>query len=80
MANSSRSVAALAVLALLSGCTTTAGPFVTNISGAGPGMLRIDKCEVEFTTWGYQHISTGECTSETVSIERVAPSTAPREK
>lgn len=56
-----------ALIASLSACTSTAGPFVTNVSSAGPGRLRVEKCEVEFSPYGYAHVQTGECTTETVS-------------
>jgi len=36
---------------LLSGCATTAGPFVTNISSDGKGNLIIEKSNVEYNPW-----------------------------
>ena len=53
---------------LLAGCTSTAGPFITNISSAGPGRLLLEKCEVEFSTIGYYRISNENCRTETVVI------------
>jgi len=59
----------LAALALTA-CTSTAGPFITNISSAGPGRIRVEKCTVEFSSLGYYRIETGECSNEVVAIER----------
>ena len=43
----------LALASLSIGCST-AGPFVTNISGAGPNKLLIEKCHVQFNSFvGY---------------------------
>jgi hypothetical protein len=58
------------VLVFVTGCTSTAGPFITNISSAGPGRIRVEKCEVEFSVIGYSHIENGACTTETLDVER----------
>lgn len=63
---------------LLTGCVSTAGPFVTNISVAGPGVLRVERCDVEFSPWGYNHIENGECSEELVQVGVPAPVAVPR--
>jgi type IV secretion system protein VirB7 len=66
--------------AALAGCTSTAGPFVTHISSAGPGLLRVESCEVTFSKWS-NSIDVGDCTAEMVPVQpgdpRVAPATQP---
>ena len=57
----------MGVIALLScGCTSTAGPYVTNIKAPGDGTLHVERCYVEFTTFLRGSVSTGECTSEKI--------------
>ena len=49
------------------GCST-AGPFVTNVSSAGPGKLLIEKCQVELNAFvGY--ITNKDCTSNTIQTQ-----------
>jgi hypothetical protein len=67
MRNTTRLLAIAA--ALQAGCASTAGPFVTNVSSAGPGMLSVEKCEVTFSPWGYYHIENGDCTTQTVFLD-----------
>lgn len=38
-------------LALVSGCASTGGPFVTNISNAGAGKLTVEKCKLRQNLW-----------------------------
>jgi type IV secretion system protein VirB7 len=52
---------------LAMGCST-AGPFVTNISSAGPNKLLIEKCHVELNAFvGY--VSNKDCTSNTIETQ-----------
>lgn len=60
-------------LSLVTGCASTAGPFVTNVSSAGPGLLRVEKCEVAFSPWGHAHIENGECFVEMVPVQPGEP-------
>ena len=55
-------------------CTSTAGPFVTNIRAAGPGRLSVTQCEVTFSKWT-SSISTDEdsCSVSIVEIPTQAP-------
>ena len=48
-----RILSIVGTLALVVGTTacTTAGPFVTQISAAGPGKLTVEKCSVEFNSF-----------------------------
>jgi len=49
------------------GCST-AGPFVTSISSAGPNKLLIEKCHVELNTFiGY--VTNKDCTSNTIETQ-----------
>ena len=51
-------------LITLTGCITTAGPFVTNIEADADGNLIIEKCLVEHQSNGnHNSISTGACRS-----------------
>ena len=51
-------------LITLTGCITTAGPFVTNIEADADGNLVIEKCLVEHQSNGnHGSISTGACRS-----------------
>lgn len=69
------SIGALGFVAI-AGCTSTAGPFVTHISSAGPGLLRVEKCEVVMSKWT-NTIDVGDCTAEMVPVQpgdsRAAP-------
>lgn len=67
----------LSLLSTLStGCVSRAGPFVTNISAAGPGTLNVEKCMVE---WSYlsESMQMGECTTHVVSITQGDPAYRP---
>lgn len=43
--------AILVQIALLAGCASTAGPFVTNVSMDKKGNLQIEKCMVSLNRW-----------------------------
>ncbi len=54
-------------VAILAGCTSQAGPFVTNISSDGQGNLVVEKCMVELQ----RQISTVQntnCTNTTIAL------------
>lgn len=59
-------IAVLVVLAVV-GCTTHAGPFVTNISTAGPGKLLVEKCMADMSS-ATGAMSMGQCNSSVVDI------------
>ena len=59
-------IAVLLALALV-GCTTHAGPFVTNISTAGPGKLLVEKCMADMSS-ATGAMSMGQCNSSVVDI------------
>jgi len=64
----SRSFLPLSFLALLSAaCTSQAGPFVTQIRYAGPGLIAVEKCMVEFTKFT-NTISTEDCGTEVIAV------------
>lgn len=68
------------VLVLAAGCTSQAGPFVTNIRYAGPGLLSVEKCMVEFTNYGTNvgsHVSTEDCTNEVIALRPPMPPEPP---
>jgi len=70
--------ASLALLLLLTaGCVSQAGPFVTHIRYAGPGLLAVEKCMVEFTKFT-NTVSTEDCSTEVVAIGPVAPQMVPQ--
>ena len=71
------SLFALLSLGALAGCASTAGPFVTSVSSAGPGLLRVEKCEVAFSPWGHAHIENGECFVEMVPVQPGEPARPP---
>jgi type IV secretion system protein VirB7 len=53
--------------ALISGCST-AGPFVTNVSSAGPNKLLIEKCQVELNAFvGY--VTNKGCSTNTIELQ-----------
>lgn len=41
-------ITALALITVLTGCESNAGPFVTNISPDGRGGINVDKCMVKY--------------------------------
>ena len=55
---------------LVTGCATTAGPFVTNISSDGRGGLVIEKAMVEYSQWS-EGITTKDHTTTTIYIGTV---------
>lgn len=61
---------ALAVVAIgIAGCTSRAGPFVTNVSSDGRGNLVVEKCMVELQ----RQISTvqnTDCTTTSIALGR----------
>ncbi|MBF4207478.1 hypothetical protein D3C77_527500 [compost metagenome] len=61
-------IAALGLVAALTGCTT-AGPYVTNISSDGRNGLNIEKCAVKLNAF-MGTVSTTECTSQNVRLGR----------
>jgi hypothetical protein len=73
-----RLLSLLVPLSLLSACTSTAGPFITRIESAGPGLLRVERCEVVFSTWGSNHIETGECSDVMVPVQPGDPARGPK--
>jgi len=68
---------ALIVTALvLAGCTSSAGPFVTNVSSDGHGNLIVEKCMIQLQ----RQISTVEnsdCTTTPIALGLNAPTQAP---
>ena len=58
----------IACLLLLSGCASTAGPFVTNLSNSGDGDLVIEKCMVKFDPW-MSIVNNSDCTNTTIKIK-----------
>jgi len=55
----------LSLVAIFAVGCSTAGPFVTNISAAGPNKLLIEKCHVELNALvGY--VTNKDCTSNTI--------------
>lgn len=58
---------AILVGLLAFGCST-AGPFVTNVSSAGPHKLLIEKCSVALNAFvGY--VTNKDCTSNTIQTQ-----------
>jgi hypothetical protein len=57
------------VIALMSGCASTAGPFITNLSSDGNGNLEVERCMVRLD----RMINTGdnaECRSSTIRVNQ----------
>ncbi|HCS45769.1 MAG TPA: hypothetical protein DIW52_23600 [Pseudomonas sp.] len=61
-------IVTLALLAVLTGCTT-AGPYVTNISSDGRNGLTIEKCAVKMNAF-MGTVSTADCTTQNVQLSR----------
>lgn len=61
-------LAAMAVTAILAGCTT-AGPYVTNISSDGRNGLNIEKCAVKMNAF-MGTVSTTDCTSQNIRLSQ----------
>lgn len=57
----------LLVAMLFSGCTTLAGPFVTNVSHDGEGRLLVDRCNVTYNAF-LGTVGNANCNSSTVKI------------
>lgn len=55
-------------LLVLSGCASTAGPFVTNISNNGDGDLVVEKCMVKFDPW-MSVVNNSDCTSTAIKVK-----------
>ncbi len=55
----------LVSLLLLSGCATTAGPFVTNINTNSHGDLTVEKCMVKFDPW-MSTVNNSDCFNVTI--------------
>jgi hypothetical protein len=51
----------------LAACSSTAGPFITDIKPVGPGRLHVEKCKVEFDR-SDNTVSTKECTYEYINF------------
>lgn len=56
---------------LISGCVTTAGPFVTNVLPAGDGKVSIERCKAKYNSF-LNTLSTGECDSVLVQVVDVS--------
>lgn len=50
----------------MAGCSSHAGPFVTNVSNAGDGLM-VEKCMVEFSQWN-NGVSTSDCSSYAIDV------------
>ncbi len=57
----------IASLALFTGCVSRSGPFVTNISTGGPNKLNVEKCYVEYDSFGDRMQSSG-CVVQTLDL------------
>ena len=66
----------VSVSVAIAGCTTTAGPFVTNISSDGQGNLVIEKAMVEYSQWS-DGITTKNHTTTTIHIGAPSPAMIP---
>ncbi len=62
-----RKVVFLSFALIASGCTTSAGPYVTNISSGGEGKLVIEKCMVELNRF-ITMLSNKDCRSTTIQV------------
>ena len=61
-------VMALLVLSIaLTGCSTTVGRFVTNVSSGAPGTLSVERCELQREIWTGQFHTT-DCETSPVGI------------
>ena len=57
----------LALVSITIGCST-AGPFVTNVSSAGPDKLLVEKCHLELNAFiGY--VTNKDCGSHTIEMQ-----------
>lgn len=54
-------------VAILTGCTTTAGPFVSTISSDSDGQLHVTKCMVSMNGF-LATVSATDCQSSVVSV------------
>jgi len=65
--NRVKKLLSVSALIILAGCTSQAGPFVTNLSSDGQGNLVVEKCMVELQ----RQISTVQntnCSNTTISL------------
>lgn len=65
--NQAKKLLSIGAIIILAGCTSQAGPFVTNISSDGQGNLVVEKCMVELQ----RQISTVQnsgCSNTTISL------------
>jgi hypothetical protein len=58
---------AVGVSAILAGCTSQAGPFVTNISSDGHGNLIVEKCMMELQRQ-INTVENSNCNDTTISL------------
>jgi hypothetical protein len=56
-------------LVVLAGCSSKAGPFVTNISSDGAGGLIIEKCMAKFDPW-MSTVNNDSCTSTSITLKK----------
>ncbi len=54
------------VLAFAGGCVSSAGPFITNITTPSPGVLRVTRCMVDYSSPMGGAIATGDCSTQTL--------------
>ena len=59
----------LFLLAGLTGCTSKAGPFVTNISSDGAGGLVVEKCMVSLQRQ-MNTMENADCTNSTIKLSQ----------
>ena len=66
-----KKIAFAALGILLGGCSTYAGPFVTDIRPNGDGSLLVEKCMVKHTPgwFGVGAVSNARCSSRTVDLK-----------
>ncbi len=62
-----RLVALASVILGVSSCSSTAGPFVTNISSDGRGGLVIEKCMAKFDPW-MSTVGNSECRNTNIQL------------
>jgi len=65
----------LLLMFVISGCSSTAGPFITNISSDGDDGLVIEKCMAKFDPW-MSTVSTTECSSVPIKLRTRRPATS----
>lgn len=55
-------------LVVVGGCSSKAGPFVTNISSDGNGKLSVEKCMVTYSPW-MSTVSNDNCNSTSMRFK-----------